>query len=268
MHDASTHMYGKRLRFVIDADAPPADLPRPHLLRLARLDAWELPDLAAPWWRCYLPVDAGAAVVHAGERVPLVPGEALLIAPGTHCRATAARPFRKAYAHFAWEPGGRSALPGLHRVVVGRSALRSISGGPAFGIHLLALVARACAAVPASAFTSVPTPGPLVRRAMELLDREGPPPANRALAKTLGLHAHSLGRLFIRETGVTPQAWAREQRMRRAAQLLAATAEPIEAIAARCGCWDRNHFTRLFTRRWQTPPAAFRRRERHDDGGA
>lgn len=264
MHDTSIDMDRTRIYRVIAADASPADLPRPHLCRMARITAWELPDLAAPWWRCYLPLDAGAALIHAGRRVLLRPGEALLIAPGTHCAATAARPFRKAYVHFAWERGGRPARPGLHRVPLGRAALRDLGDGHAFGVRLLALLARACTAVPDSAFAALPSPGPVVRRAMALLDRDGPPPANRAVAAAVGLHAHSLARLFVRELGAAPQAWAREQRMQRAAQLLATTSEPVDAIAARCGCWDRNHFTRLFTRRWQCPPAAFRARERQD----
>jgi AraC-like DNA-binding protein len=235
---------------------------------MARISAWEIADMAAPWWRCYLPLDPGAAVLFAGRRFPLLPGEGLLIAPGTHCAATAERPFRKAYIHFTWEPGGHSAGPGVHRAPgLGVGAVRALARNDgSFSARLLELLARACRIVPATTFASTPPPGPLARHAMELLDRDGRPPDNHLVAATLGVHAHSLVRLFVREVGATPQAWARERRMQRAARLLADTSDAIDTIAARCGCWDRNHFTRQFTRRWHCPPAAFRARERHDGG--
>jgi AraC-like DNA-binding protein len=34
--------------------------------------------------------------------------------------------------------------------------------------------------------------------------------------------------------------------------------EPIKALAQDCGFTDVPHFTRLFTRRYSTPPAAYR----------
>jgi len=246
-------------------DAAPAALPRIHLCRLVRLADWQAADLSAPWWRLYLPLDPGTAITWRGRRVPLLPGEALLIAPGTAFAATCTAPFRKAYAHFTWQVTGRTALPGVHRQRVGLATVRAVAAcgdATAFAGHMLAVLGAACAALPADAFASARQPGALVRQAQALLAGDGPPPANSAVAARLGLHPHSLGRLFASELGCAPQAWAREQRLLRAAELLAGTSQDIDLIAAQCGCWDRNHFTRLFTRRWQCPPARFRNRER------
>lgn len=245
-------------------------LPRIHLCRRARLEAWTASDLGAPWWRLYLPLEAGGRISWRGRGWPLAPGSSLLIAPGTAFAAAAANPFRKAYLHFTWEPDGRTARPGVHATPVPATRIAAIAravDGATLAAHLLAALGEACAALPASAFTSVPQPGALVRRAQELLDGEGPPPSNRALAARLGVHPHSLVRRFATELGCSPQAWARERRLRLAAELLARSSESIAAIAERCGFWDRNHFTRRFTVRWQCPPATFRRRERPHANG-
>ncbi len=48
-------------------------------------------------------------------------------------------------------------------------------------------------------------------------------------------------------------------RLNHAATLLRETTKSIEEVADACGFWDRNHFTRTFTREWKTPPAHYRR---------
>lgn len=249
-------------------DAAPAVLPRLHLCRFARLAAWQAEDLSAPWWRFYLAVDPGASVAWRGRSMPLRPGEAMLIAPDTAFASASTAPFRKAYAHFTWQPAGRVALPGIHRVGVGAAMVRRLVADAdpgVFACRMLGLLGQACAGLPTGVFTAAHRPGALVRQAQALLAADGPPPANAAVAARLGIHPHSLGRLFVAETGRSPQAWAREQRLLRAAEMLAGSSESIAAIAERCGFWDRNHFTRAFIRRWQCGPAAFRRRERPED---
>lgn len=242
-----------------------ADLPHVHLCRRARIEHWSSPDLSAPWWRLYLPLDPGAWIAWQGRRWRLEPGGCLLIAPGTAFAAGASAPFRKAYAHFAWEPEGRTARPGVHSRDVPdalRQDVAAADDGAGLAVRMLAVLGLACAALPATAFVDAARPGELVRQAQLLLAGDGVPPANRTVAAHLGVHPHSLVRRFAAELGCSPQAWAREQRLRRAADLLAGTSEGIDVIAERCGFWDRNHFTRRFTARWQCPPAAFRRRER------
>jgi len=245
-------------------DAAPSDMPRMHLCRMSQIDSWYVDDLSAPYWRCYVPLNPGGIILLDGRSLALRPGVAYLVAPATSFDSRSERPFRKAYLHFTWHRPGLVPVQAVHHRRIGHTAFRTAiaSGDSAiFAATMISVAGGLCQALPTTAFRAMADPGPLVRRAQELLSGEGVPPGNAPVAQALGIHAHSLLRLFATALGCSPQAWAREQRLVRAAEMLGGTTCPIEAIAERCGFWDRNHFTRAFTRRWQCPPAAFRRRE-------
>jgi AraC family transcriptional regulator len=69
----------------------------------------------------------------------------------------------------------------------------------------------------------------------------------------------SLLRLFRTSGAASPQKDYLRIRLNHAATLLRETTKSIEEVADACGFWDRNHFTRTFTREWKTPPAHYRR---------
>lgn len=80
------------------------------------------------------------------------------------------------------------------------------------------------------------------------------------VARELGMHPDAFRRWFTAAAGCPPGAFRLRARLDHARLLLAATAQPIAAVAAATGFSDRYAFTRRFTASAGMPPAAFRRR--------
>lgn len=67
--------------------------------------------------------------------------------------------------------------------------------------------------------------------------------------------------LFKKELGMTPVAYLNECRLRQAEQLLIATSQTIESIAAACGYPNYSHFYRQFYRKNRISPEKFRQKK-------
>ncbi len=244
--------------------------PRVVLCRMADLASWDLPHMAAPHWRLYLPLTAGGELRWQGSRWDLAPGRWLLIAPGTDCAASCSRGFIKTYAHFIWSLTGQRAVPGIHSGGLpgpARADLRALWRNPQprrLGLLVQSQFRLAAARLPDAAF--VPEPAgrsPAVSRALALLHANpARTPGNAVLGAAVGLHPGSLVRRFTHEVGHSPQREGMRFRLEHAAVLLAESDDPIDAVAIACGFGDRYHFTRAFSAHWHQPPAAFRRRSR------
>ena len=140
----------------------------------------------------------------------------------------------------------------LDRAVLARSQSR-------LQLAMLQLVAGALAALPESNLRG-PITDARAARACELMQAHlHTRLSNRELALQLGISESALLRLFRETLGVSPQKEHLRLRLNHAAALLQQTNQSIEQVAAACGFWDRNHFTRLFTREWQIPPGRYRR---------
>ena len=79
-----------------------------------------------------------------------------------------------------------------------------------------------------------------------------------ALAASNGLEPYQLTRRFQQRYGLTPSAWRREWRLRRALALLAEGCVLAE-IAVECGFSDQSHLSREVKRATGMAPAAFQR---------
>jgi AraC family transcriptional regulator len=79
-----------------------------------------------------------------------------------------------------------------------------------------------------------------------------------AVAAAVGVHPAHVARVFRRRHGVSVGAYARALRLERAAALLAASEEPLAAVAAETGYADQSHLTRAFRRSTGLTPARFR----------
>lgn len=80
----------------------------------------------------------------------------------------------------------------------------------------------------------------------------------QALAEEAGLSKFHLLRLFKAVYGVTPLAYAEQQRMAAAERLLGASRRPIGEIAADLGYDSPSAFAKTFRRHRRTSPAGFR----------
>jgi AraC family cel operon transcriptional repressor len=80
------------------------------------------------------------------------------------------------------------------------------------------------------------------------------------LQKLAGVSPAHLSRSMRAAYGVTPTDFVTDLRLEHAASLLAATNDPIAAIATRCGFTSQSYFTRRFTAAHEISPRAFRHR--------
>jgi len=250
----------------------PETMIRLHFVRHARLLEWRLNQMAAPFWRCYCPLEPGGSILFVGQAYALCPGDVMLIPPDTPCASTNTHPFRKLYGHFSCVIGRCSVAPGVYVTRLPdfeAEALKQLEAGTPSGrdldLRLNFLVLRAITlglgAMPPGVLTSVASSDSRVEGAIALMQeccRE--PLDNTALAQALDMHPNSFVRLFTQQTGTAPQRYYRRLRLEQACRLLIETVQSIEQVAENCGFWDRNHFTRAFTRQWHCPPAEWRRR--------
>ena len=86
------------------------------------------------------------------------------------------------------------------------------------------------------------------------------------LADLVGLSASALHRRFKGQYGLSPMRYLTEQRMERAARLLASGDMPLAELGLSLGYGDQSAFTRAFRRHHGMPPARYRavtREKRH-----
>ncbi|WP_246793809.1 GlxA family transcriptional regulator [Burkholderia perseverans] len=109
-----------------------------------------------------------------------------------------------------------------------------------------------------------PATHPKVKRAILLMEQHvGRALPLEELACKLDLSARQLERLFKAETGKSPQAYAKQVRLRTAAWLLTSSDRTVADIASSCGFADASHLGREFRKQFGATPAAYR-----EKGGA
>lgn len=82
------------------------------------------------------------------------------------------------------------------------------------------------------------------------------------LAKRIGISRSYLVKLMKQETGMSPQEYLIETRMRRASDLLTRSMDPIGIIAAECGYEDALAFSKVFKARFGLNPTDYRKQYR------
>ena len=102
-----------------------------------------------------------------------------------------------------------------------------------------------------------------VRKAMDYLAQNpGRPFDLEQVARHAGLSISRFAHLFKRDTGLTPQRYLEQLRMRQARQLLRLTSLGIGEIAAELGYQDAFYFTNRFRRAEGVSPSEFRKSPR------
>lgn len=98
-----------------------------------------------------------------------------------------------------------------------------------------------------------------VKRAILLMEerRDRPLPIT-ALARAVGLARRQLERLFLKETGLSPGAFAAKMRIQYAEWLLFSTQKSLTEIALACGYADLAHFSRSCKSACGMSPSAWR----------
>jgi AraC-like DNA-binding protein len=145
-------------------------------------------------------------------------------------------------------------LHGIHRCSEANGpVLKRETQYMAFAARLLARHARE-APVPPAAGSELPA----VRRAKAFLDAHLDARVSLGdVAAAAGLPRFRLLRAFARAEGLSPHAWQRQARVRRAIELLRHGRSPGE-VAAASGFADQAHLTRTFHRALGVTPARYR----------
>jgi AraC-like DNA-binding protein len=113
------------------------------------------------------------------------------------------------------------------------------------------------AAAPLRSLTSTMLEG-RVRKILRMVE-SGTTFTIRDLALELNLSPSYLQRLFKDQTGVCMGEWLNEQRLQRAAQLLANSYMSVKEIAHTVGYQHASSFIRAFERRFTQAPARYRK---------
>ena len=102
---------------------------------------------------------------------------------------------------------------------------------------------------------------PRLARAMQLIEMHAlnQPFREVTLARSVGISAPQLNRLFTRHLGMTPKERFEERRRRSAIALLEQTARPIKAVSADLGFSSPAHFSRWCVKALHLAPREFRR---------
>jgi transcriptional regulator GlxA family with amidase domain len=112
-----------------------------------------------------------------------------------------------------------------------------------------------------------PATHPKVKRAILLMEQHvGRSLPLEELACKLDLSSRQLERLFKAETGKSPQAFAKQVRLRTAAWLLTSSDRTVADIASSCGFSDASHLGREFRKQYGVPPAMFREQRERTEG--
>ncbi len=85
-------------------------------------------------------------------------------------------------------------------------------------------------------------------------------------ALRMGMSITHLRRMFRDFTGRSPVTFVNSKRMEKAARLLRETNLPVKRVAETVGIPDIAYFSKLYTREYATPPAAYRRLFFAEDG--
>ena len=103
--------------------------------------------------------------------------------------------------------------------------------------------------------TSDPALAPALRR----IDNDVAAPLyNQSLARSCQLSISTFVRRFHAAVGVSPAQYILERRITLAAELLLMGQLSIDAVAESVGFSDRFYFSRVFSKRMQCTPAAYR----------
>lgn len=88
-----------------------------------------------------------------------------------------------------------------------------------------------------------------------------------SIAKAASISESECLRCFRRVIGLPPTQYIAQYRVRRAAELLAASDLPVSEVGARCGFQDASYFAKTFRAQKGCTPTAFRARAAEQNGG-
>jgi len=237
----------------------------------ALLKTWDYPDLAAPYWRWYWVDRPGASINLGKKQFKLVPDQVVLIPPNTHFSAHNRKVIGFLYIHFFVEANYEQTAPDLivlplaaeqrrfiRKFAAQFQALEREEVSPLLSLPL-ALVSLALSVTERDHWTSSHQDARVIG-AIQHIESDYPAAGpNSALARRAGMNINAFIRLFKRATSQTPRQYLQNLRLKEASSLLHHSQLSIEAIAEKTGFNDRQHFNRMFRKRFRITSAQLRK---------
>lgn len=241
---------------------------------------WSHPNVNSPFWYLWRNCETGSTVISGDDCFELGPDHYLLIPPFTRF-STASRNASMTQFHIHFTIGDHF-IPLRRRPVQIPAAEADHLAGPdffswliarsgqphSFPMTLFSIIYNVLGAIPAEA--CVPD-GEICmsehsRKFLEYVCRKfDNHQVYRNYCQRHGISAATLLRLFKQDTGMTPQQYLISLRIGEAKNLLLHTELTLDEIAEKTGFSDRYHFSKMFRKYSDVPPAAFRKKYR--DGG-
>lgn len=234
---------------------------------------WNHPGVDSPFWRFYYNPKPGCYLMFQGQKMPLEPGNAVLIpadtvfdcvGPVRACHYwlhfTTTRPGVSFPAEPILVPADETLKPMLTRIIQAHQQPVSDTRDHQL-LHLgSALLHTVFAALETPHSTAVPERLLLV---LSLIARSPHTKlTNFFLAERAGMSVERFIRSFREHTGQTPAAYVLATRIRLAGEALALTDKTIDQIAIENGFPNRYYMSRMFARQVGCGPAEYRARQR------
>ncbi len=101
---------------------------------------------------------------------------------------------------------------------------------------------------------------PVVERIKKVIaDRFTEETTVEQIAETVGISRYYMCHIFKRETGLTPQEYRKELRMKKAKELLVGSDKTVSEIAAAVGFFDAGYFAKIFAKDETVTPMQYRK---------
>lgn len=259
------------------------------LLRVLIGTGWDAANVCSSYWRLYVNNRSGASVTLDRGAYEITPGKLHLIPAGVRFSCRNSRPIDHFFIHFDVlglpppllqsvfdRPLGVVLDAGISSLVdaaldqVKLHAEAPSKPDPVALCHGKALVyyalARAISQLPgesADLARRLALPAGQVAPAIQHIELNFKTAlSNDHLAEMCHLSNDQFVRRFKASVGMTPAQYILQRRVTTAAQQLLFTRDSIEKIAEDCGFANRFYFSRVFTRRMGSSPAAYRNAKR------
>ncbi len=230
---------------------------------------WRQKNCLVPYWKLYYQKSPGAKLHYRGKPMPLEKGKFYLIPRFTQYDIEAEQPFDQFFIHFdlaAETPliddiltldAEPVTLELIDRFIAGEKDLANLQNITFIASAIVSLVLLK---LPEKFFRLPEKVDARIAAAIQQieyhLERNF---SNAELAEIAGMSRNSFIRLFSREMRESPQQFMRRRKISESCKMLAATELSIDEIAENLGFANRFHFSRIFRRVMNDPPALFRR---------
>jgi AraC-like DNA-binding protein len=234
-------------------------------------ETWSNKSRSAPFWRLYWNANKGASLNLGNHTVELTPDKVVLIPPNTPFDKHARCDVHHFFIHFSVSYAAGQMEPGLYELAIStemREAIQEtialfnagLTETPRFSLLTNLIVAQALIGLSEKMQTPELTDPRLVMVSKFMDTHLGDRITNTNLAKLVGMNTNAFINFFRSKMKTTPKKFFESKRFQKACNLLKYSNLSIDHIAEQTGFCDRNHFTKVFTRREKMGPARYRKK--------